>query len=73
MTDEYAFPYIDPNVQHRGVSWLRKINLEFLRRMDHAAVLQAESGAPLAVVLPYEIYMRMQNALMDIHGKAGNT
>src|SRR5262245_52085485 len=46
-------PYIDPNVEHVGVSKLRSLNADTLREMNKTLVLQ-DNHEPLAVLLKYE-------------------
>lgn len=55
--------YVNPNVRAVGVSKLRKINAATLRDLDQTLVIQ-ENEQPLAVLLNYDDYMRMQAQLM---------
>jgi hypothetical protein len=62
---EAGIPYIDPNVEHVGVSRLRKLNSEELRTFTKTMVLQ-ENDTPLAVLLKYEQFLSMQNQLKSL-------
>ena len=59
-----TIPYIDPNVEHVGVSRLRKLNSDELRHIK-TMVLQ-DNGEPLAVLLRYEQFLMMQNQLKSL-------
>jgi len=54
-----SIPYLDPGVQHVGVSRLRALNIEQLRDLDKTLVIQ-DNDKPLAVLLKYEQFMAMQ-------------
>jgi PHD/YefM family antitoxin component YafN of YafNO toxin-antitoxin module len=58
-------PYIDPNVQHVGVSRLRTLNATQLREITKTLVIQ-ENDQPLAVLLKYEEFLTMQKQLMCV-------
>jgi PHD/YefM family antitoxin component YafN of YafNO toxin-antitoxin module len=58
-------PKIDPNVRHVGVSKLRKLNSDDLRKMEETLVLQ-ENDTPLAVLVKYEKYLILQNELESL-------
>lgn len=58
-------PYIDPNVQHVGISRLRSLNATQLREIDKTLVIQ-ENDQPLAVLLKYEEFLIMQQKLMSV-------
>jgi len=60
-----SIPYIDPNVQHVGVSRLRSLNATQLREIDKTLVIQ-ENDQPLAVLLKYEEFLIMQQKLMSV-------
>lgn len=60
-----SIPYIDPNVEHVGVSKLRKLNSRELRKITKAMVLQ-ENDTPLAVLLNYKQFLIMQNQLFSL-------
>jgi PHD/YefM family antitoxin component YafN of YafNO toxin-antitoxin module len=55
-------PRIDPNVEHVGVSRLRKLNSDDLKAMEKTLVLQ-ENDQPLAVLLTYEKYLVLQDQM----------
>jgi hypothetical protein len=52
-------PFIDPNVAHVGISKLRTLNAETLRNLKQTLVIQ-DGETPLAVIVPYEVYLAMQ-------------
>lgn len=56
--------YIDPTIEHVGVSKLRQLNATNLGKMDHMLVVR-ENDTALAVVIRYEKYLAMQNQLVD--------
>ena len=58
-------PYIDPNVEHVGVSRLRKLNAASLRQNQKALVIQ-ENDKPLAVLLTYEQFLSMQKQIQSV-------
>jgi hypothetical protein len=60
-------PYIDPNVEHVGVSRLRKLNATNLRTFEKALVIQ-DNDTPLAVLLTYEQFLTMQRELQALLG-----
>jgi hypothetical protein len=62
MTGLSEIPRIDPNVEHVGVSRLRKLNSNDLRKIEKTLVLQ-ENDTPLAVLVTYEKYLILQNQL----------
>jgi hypothetical protein len=57
-----SVPYIDPNVEHVGVSRLRTLNATNLRHFDKALVIQ-DNDKPLAVLLTYDQFLLMQRQL----------
>lgn len=59
-----TIPRIDPNVKYCGVSELRKLNAAKLREMPSAIVIQ-ENGEPIAVIVSYETFLKMQEGLGD--------
>ena len=61
----YVDTYIDPNVSHVGVSKLRTLNASKLREMDRKFVIQ-ENDEPLAVILTFDDYLRMQDLQLRI-------
>jgi len=58
-------PYIDPNVQYILVSKLRQLNAAKLRALDKTLVVQDAVG-PLAVILTYETFLKMQKMLQGV-------
>ncbi len=60
-----GIPYIDPMVRHTGVSELRKLTADVLRGLKETIVLQDESGAPLAILVPWEDFMAMQRHALE--------
>jgi len=58
-------PKIDHNVRHVGVSKLRKLNSDDLRKIEETLVLQ-ENDTPLAVLVKYEKYLVLQNELESL-------
>lgn len=60
-----AVPYIDPNVEHVGVSKLRSLNAATLRKSSKALVIQ-DNSEPLAVLLTYGQFLEMQKQLQSI-------
>ena len=56
-----TIPKIDPNVRHVGVSYLRKLNASQLRQLDGAIVI-CDNSEPLAVIVSYETFLRIQQA-----------
>jgi len=59
-----SIPYLDPSVQHVGISKLRALNVTQLRAMDKTWVIQ-DNDEPLAVLLKYEHFMAIQERLGD--------
>jgi hypothetical protein len=60
--NQVPIPYLDPSVQHVGVTRLRAMNIEQLRDLDKTLVIQ-DNDKPLAVLLRYEQFMAMQERL----------
>ena len=60
--EDMDFPFIDPRVEHVGVSKLRLMNATNLKTVRNMIVIQ-ENDRPLAVLLNYEQYLSMQNKL----------
>jgi hypothetical protein len=58
-------PYIDPSVEHVGVSRLRKLNATKLRQFDKTLVIQ-DNDKPLAVLLGYDQFLLMQTQLQAV-------
>jgi translation initiation factor IF-3 len=61
-TNQVSIPYLDPSVQHVGISKLRALNVTQLRNLDKTLVIQ-DNDKPLAVLLKYEHFMAMQEQL----------
>jgi len=55
-------PYLDPSVQHVGISRLRALNVTQLRELDKTLVIQ-DNDKPLAVLLKYEHFLAMQERM----------
>ena len=58
-------PYIDPNVEHVGVSRLRRLNASNLREFEKTLVIQ-DNDTPLAVLLTYEQFLTMQRQMQSV-------
>ena len=54
--------YVDPTVEHVGVTRLRQLNARNLSKLDKMLVIQ-DNDTALAVVVRYEQYLAMQNQL----------
>lgn len=54
-----AIPKIDPRVSYRGVSELRKLNADTLRKVEGLIVVQ-DNGNPIAVIVPFDLYLEIQ-------------
>ena len=59
-----SIPYLDPSVQHVGISRLRALNVTQLRDLDKTLVIQ-DNDKPLAVLLKYEHFIAMQERMPD--------
>jgi hypothetical protein len=62
--NQVLIPYLDPNVQHVGISKLRALNVTQLRELDKTLVIQ-DNDRPLAVLLKYEHFIAMQERMPD--------
>jgi PHD/YefM family antitoxin component YafN of YafNO toxin-antitoxin module len=60
-----SIPYIDPDVEHVGVSRLRKLNATNLRHSSKTLVIQ-DNDTPLAVLLAYEQFLFMQQKIEQL-------
>lgn len=60
--NQVSLPYVDPSVQHVGVTKLRALNVAQLRELDKTMVIQ-DNDKPLAVLLRYDHFMAMQEQL----------
>src|SRR5258706_4242902 len=56
--------YVDPTVEHVGVSKVRQLNASNLSKLKKMMVIQ-DNNTPLAVLLNYEQYLSMQGKLKD--------
>jgi PHD/YefM family antitoxin component YafN of YafNO toxin-antitoxin module len=65
MAEVGAIPYIDPKVEHVGVSSLRQLDGRKLRRLDKTFVIK-DHNTPLAVLLSYEQYLVIQDQLQSV-------
>jgi len=63
-TNADSIPYLDPSVQHVGVTKLRSLNVAQLRDMEKTLVIQ-DNDKPLAVLLKYEHFMAIQERLRN--------
>ena len=61
-TSQVSIPYLDPSVQHVGISKVRALNGTQLRDLDKTLVIQ-DNDKPLAVLLKYEHFMAMQEQI----------
>ena len=61
---QVSIPYVDPTVQHVGISRLRALNVTQLRELDKTLVIQ-DNDEPLAVLLKYEHFLAMQERIGD--------
>lgn len=59
-----SIPYLDPNVQHVGISKLRALNVAQLRALNKTLVIQ-DNDEPLAVLLKYDHFLAMQEKMSD--------
>ena len=57
-----TIPRIDPDVKYRGISELRKLNAKVLRELTSALVIQ-DHDEPIAVMVSYEMYLRIQSEI----------
>jgi translation initiation factor IF-3 len=63
-TNQVSIPYLDPSVQHVGISKLRALNVAQLKALDKTWVIQ-DNDKPLAVLLKYEHFLAMQEKMPD--------
>lgn len=56
-------PKIDPDVKYIGSSKLRDLTAAELRALTGAIVVQGAQNTPLAVILPYQTYLKMQESI----------
>jgi hypothetical protein len=62
--NQVSIPYVDPSVQHVGISRLRALNVSQLRALDKTLVIQ-DNDEPLAVLLKYDHFLAMQERIDD--------
>lgn len=55
-------PYLDERVEHVGITKLRELNTEKLRAEKDRLLVICDNGQRLAVLVPWEVYMRLQVA-----------
>ena len=55
-------PYIDPDVEHVGVSTLRTMNAASLRGSSKTLVIR-DNNTPVAVLLAYDSFLSMQEQM----------
>jgi hypothetical protein len=53
-----SIPYLDPSVQHVGISRLRALNVTQLDALEKTLVIQ-DNDRPLAVLIRYANFMAM--------------
>jgi hypothetical protein len=64
-----AFPDIDPQIRHVGVSKLRDLNATKLKEQQDETLVIQENDTPLSVLFSYKRYQEMRaefNALMSM-------
>jgi len=64
MTWSSGIPFVDPTVEHVGVSKLRMFNATNLGKIKKMLVIQ-DNHTPLAVLLSYPQYLAIQNKLQE--------
>jgi hypothetical protein len=57
--------FIDERVKHVGITKLRHLNADTLRELDDNLFVLQDGDEPVAVLLSYKLYMKMQ----DLHNK----
>lgn len=62
--NQVEIPYLDPSVQHVGISRLRALNVTQLDALDKTLVVQ-DNDRPLAVLIRYRNFMAMQEGPMQ--------
>lgn len=58
-------PYVDPNVEHVGISHLRKLNAAMLRENEKTLVIR-DKNTPVAVLLTYEAFLDYQREMKSL-------
>jgi hypothetical protein len=64
MSRPPGIPFVDPMVEHVGVSKLRTLNSHNLSKINKMMVIQ-DNDTPLAVLLGYRQYLAIQNKLQE--------
>jgi hypothetical protein len=59
-------PYIDPNIEHLGVSQLRQMDGKSIRSKNGKALLIQDHNEPIAVLLSYEQYLVLQEKMKAV-------
>jgi PHD/YefM family antitoxin component YafN of YafNO toxin-antitoxin module len=59
-----SIPFLDPNVEHVGVSKLRSFNSSNLGEIKKMLVIQ-DNDRPLAVMMSYQQYLLVQKKLQE--------
>lgn len=55
--------FIDERVKHVGLTKLRHLNADTLRELDDSLLVLQDGDEPVAVLLSYKLYMRIQDRL----------
>lgn len=55
-----SIPKLDPQVKYVGASKLRELSAAKLRELSGAIVVQASDCTPLAVIVPFDTWQRVQ-------------
>jgi hypothetical protein len=55
--------FIDERVKHVGLTKLRHLNADTLRELDDSLLVLQDGDEPVAVLLSYKLYMRIQDEL----------
>lgn len=58
-------PHLDPRVKYVGSSWLRGLNMEAMKALSGAYVIQDADAEPVVVILPYQTYLKIQEVARD--------
>jgi len=53
--------FIDERIKHVGVSTLRKIDADVLRELDDTLYVLRDHDEPVAVLLSYKLFLKMQD------------
>jgi hypothetical protein len=63
--NQVSIPYLDPSVQHVGISRLRALTVAQLDGLDKTLVIQ-DNDRPFAVLIRYRNFMAMQEGPMKV-------